>query len=59
MKNSILLMLAVFLIASFCVPAYAQTISDHVVINELDINPNGDDSKSISEWGGTLQSNKF
>jgi hypothetical protein len=50
MKNSILLMLAVFLIASFCVPAYAQTISDHVVINELDINPNGDDSKSISEW---------
>ena len=25
-------------------------IADHVVINEIDINPPGDDSKTISEW---------
>ncbi len=31
-------------------PAYAQSISDHVVINEVDTNPFGDDSQSISEW---------
>jgi hypothetical protein len=31
-------------------PAYAQTITDHIVINEVDTNPPGDDSKSISEW---------
>ena len=30
-------------------PAYAQT-SENVVINEVDINPPGDDSTSISEW---------
>ena len=32
------------------VPAYAQTNADNVVINEVDINPPGDDSASISEW---------
>jgi len=32
------------------VPAFAQTTTDHVVINEVDINPPGDDSASISEW---------
>lgn len=33
-------------------PAMAQTnsIADHVVINEVDINPPGDDSKTITEW---------
>src|SRR3990172_8892751 len=33
-------------------PAMGQTPSfaDHVVINEIDINPPGDDSKSVSEW---------
>jgi hypothetical protein len=29
---------------------HAQNIADHVVINELDINPPGNDAKSISEW---------
>ncbi len=29
---------------------YAQTNFDNVVINEIDINPPGDDSISISEW---------
>lgn len=33
-------------------PAMAQTptYAEHVVINEIDINPPGDDSKSVSEW---------
>jgi len=33
-------------------PALSQSalIADHVVINEVDINPPGDDSKTISEW---------
>ena len=30
--------------------SYAQELSDHVVINEVDTNPPGDDSKAISEW---------
>ncbi|AFS80524.1 hypothetical protein NKOR_03150 [Candidatus Nitrosopumilus koreensis AR1] len=38
-----------FLLVGLIVPAYAQT-ADTVVINEVDINPPGDDSKSISEW---------
>ncbi len=29
---------------------HAEEIADHVVINEIDINTAGDDSKSISEW---------
>ncbi|MGQ0606101.1 MAG: lamin tail domain-containing protein [Candidatus Nitrosotenuis sp.] len=28
----------------------AEGLADHVVINEVDTNPTGDDSKSISEW---------
>ena len=50
MKSSIILLLSIILIAGISAPAYAQTISDHVVINEVDTNPNGDDSLSISEW---------
>ncbi|HXW02588.1 MAG TPA: lamin tail domain-containing protein, partial [Candidatus Nitrosotenuis sp.] len=30
--------------------SYAQELTDHVVINEVDTNPPGDDSKAISEW---------
>ena len=29
---------------------YAQTISDNVVINEVDTNPFGDDSMTVAEW---------
>ena len=36
MKYSIILLLSVILIAGISAPAYAQTISDHVVINEVD-----------------------
>jgi len=50
MKYSIILLLSIILIAGISAPAYAQTLSDHVVINEVDTNPNGDDSLSISEW---------
>ena len=40
---------SMFLIAGLISPAYAE-IADNVVINEVDINPPGDDAKSISEW---------
>ena len=48
--NHLLILLCTILIAGISAPAYAQTISDHVVINELDTNPFGDDSQSINEW---------
>ena len=40
------------LFAASTVPAFAQSdpISDNVVINEIDTNPPGDDSKTVSEW---------
>ncbi|MBT3761145.1 MAG: lamin tail domain-containing protein [Candidatus Nitrosopelagicus sp.] len=38
------------LIAGISAPAYSQTITDHIVINEVDTNPPGDDAESISEW---------
>ncbi|QLH03147.1 hypothetical protein C5F47_06080 [Nitrosopumilus cobalaminigenes] len=49
MNRNILLVFSVLLFAGILIPAYAQT-SDNVVINEVDINPPGDDSTSISEW---------
>ncbi len=49
MNRNVPLVLSVILFAGILVPAYAQT-ADHVVINEVDINPPGDDSASISEW---------
>ena len=50
MNPSILLILFAILISGISTSVYAQTISDHVVINEVDTNPLGDDSQSISEW---------
>ena len=50
MKYSIIILLSLVLIVGISTPAYAQTITDHVVINEVDTNPPGDDSESISEW---------
>lgn len=42
----------ILLLGGSVFPALSQTPSyaDHVVINEIDINPPGDDSKSVSEW---------
>ena len=49
MNWNLSLVLSAFLLLGMLVPAYAQS-SDNIVINEVDINPPGDDSKSISEW---------
>ena len=50
MKYSIIILLSLVIIVGISTPTYAQTITDHVVINEVDTNPFGDDSKSIAEW---------
>ena len=50
MKYSVIILLSLVLIVGISAPAYAQTITDHVVINEVDTNPPGDDAESISEW---------
>ena len=50
MNHSIILLLSLALIAGMLSPAYAQTISNNVVINEVDTNPNGDDSAGPFEW---------
>lgn len=49
MNRNLSIVLSVFLLVGVGIPAYAQT-ADNVVINEVEINPPGDDSKSISEW---------
>ena len=49
MNSNLTLVFSVLLFAGILAPAYAES-ADHVVINEVDINPPGDDSKSISEW---------
>jgi len=49
MNRNVPLVFSILLFAAILTPAYAQT-ADHVVINEVDINPPGDDSTSISEW---------
>lgn len=49
MNLSLPIVFSMFLLVGLIVPAYAQT-TDSVVINEVDINPPGDDSTSISEW---------
>ena len=50
MIRSLSLVLSVFLIVGIIVPAYAQLDTDHIVINEVDINPPGNDAASVSEW---------
>ena len=42
-------LLSLLLVAGLTVPAFAQS-SDNVVINEVDINPPGNDATSVSEW---------
>ncbi|MDF2425128.1 MAG: lamin tail domain-containing protein [Nitrosopumilus sp.] len=49
MNGNLTLVFSVLLFAGILVPAYAAS-ADHIVINEVDINPPGDDSKSVSEW---------
>jgi len=50
MNRSIILLFSIALMAGMLSPAYAQTISNNVVINEVDTNPNGDDSAGPFEW---------
>ena len=51
MIRNISILLSVLVLGVFLIPAYAQSsIADHVVINEVDINPPGDDSASPREW---------
>ncbi len=50
MNRNLSIVFSIFLLAGIIVPAYAQTSPDNVVINEVDLNPPGDDSSSISEW---------
>ncbi|MEK6866877.1 MAG: lamin tail domain-containing protein, partial [Thermoproteota archaeon] len=48
MKN-IIILFSILLLGGLVVTANAQS-ANHVVINEIDINPPGDDAKSIAEW---------
>ena len=53
MKSIIIILLAFSLVlstTSYGVNAQTLVFADNVVINEVDINPPGDDSKTISEW---------
>ena len=50
MNRNLSIVFSIFLLAGIIVPAYAQTGSDNVIINEVEINPLGNDSASISEW---------
>ncbi|MEK0350508.1 MAG: lamin tail domain-containing protein, partial [Nitrosopumilus sp.] len=50
MNRNLSIVFSIFLLAGIIVPVYAQTDSDNVVINELDINPPGNDASSVSEW---------
>lgn len=49
MNLKLSLVFSIILLVGISVPAFAQT-SENVLINEVDINPPGDDSQSISEW---------
>ena len=48
MKNMYVL-LSLLLVAGSAIPAFAQS-ADNIVINEVDVNPPGDDAASASEW---------
>jgi hypothetical protein len=50
MNHTPLLVIFAVLITVISVPVYGELITDHVVINEVDTNPFGDDSLTISEW---------
>ena len=42
---------AAILLTGLVGTSYASdSLADHVVINEIDTNPPGDDSKSVLEW---------
>ena len=51
MIRNVTILFSIFVLVVLFNPANAQSsIADHIVINEIDINPPGDDSASPSEW---------
>ncbi len=50
MNIKIPVLFSILLLGVLIIPVSAQSSPDNVVINEVDINPPGDDSKNISEW---------
>ncbi len=51
MIRNITILFSILVLVVLVIPANAQTpIADHVVINEVDTNPPGDDSASPTEW---------
>ena len=44
------ILFSIILLSVLIIPANAQSSPNNVVINEVDINPPGDDSKNVSEW---------
>ena len=50
MNRNLSIVFSIFLLVGIIVPVYAQTSSDNVVINEVEINPPGDDAATVSEW---------
>ena len=51
MIRNITILFSILVLVAFVIPASAQSsITGHVVINEIDINPPGDDSAAPSEW---------
>ena len=48
--SSLFLVFSLFIITGVTIQAYGQVEPDHVVINEVDINPPGDDAASVTEW---------
>ena len=52
MKRLVAILFSIILLSSVSISSFAQTpsIANHVVINEVDTNPPGDDAVNISEW---------
>ena len=50
MIRTLYLVFSIFLLVGILTPVFAQTIPDHVVINEVEINPPGNDATTITEW---------
>ena len=50
MNRNLSIVFSILLLVGIIAPAYGQTNYDDVVINEVDINPFGDDSVNVNEW---------
>jgi hypothetical protein len=51
MIRNVTILFSILVLVGLTIPASAQSsVADHVVINEVDINPPGDDSASPNEW---------